>query len=117
MYTRSSSEFVFNPKATMTLVSGRTFINEVVPLDGFSYRDCTFINVKLKYNGTTPIDFGYDKFKGSTNITTDNPAIVQTFGWLGGIGFIPPNIPILGPDGHPIDSIQRPDLQQSTKPQ
>jgi hypothetical protein len=43
----------YNPDVNnpLKIVSGQTFENADVPLDGYSYNDCTFINSCLLYDG------------------------------------------------------------------
>lgn len=55
-------------------IIGKTFINERVLLDGHSYTNCTFQNVRLIYNGTAPFDLVNITFKGAV-IASDKPKI------------------------------------------
>lgn len=55
-------------------VIGKTFQNERVPLDGYSYSRCTFYNVSFVYNGTTTLQFTNCTVKGFT-VRSDNPAV------------------------------------------
>jgi hypothetical protein len=38
------------------LVSGHSFVNETVEIDGKSFRNCSFENVRLMFHGTAPVD-------------------------------------------------------------
>jgi len=38
--------------------------NEKVPLDGYDYEYCHFVNVTFVYNGTTPIQFNHNRISG-----------------------------------------------------
>ncbi|HWF59402.1 MAG TPA: hypothetical protein VN666_03730 [Nitrospira sp.] len=42
-------------------INSKTFRNEVVILDGKSYRDCTFIDVTFQYDGNAPFEFTHNK--------------------------------------------------------
>lgn len=67
------------------VVTGETFINETIPLDGVQYDHCKFENPKFIYNGTTPLRFSNNKVDGKTILTSDNPAIDGA--WLLMVGF------------------------------
>jgi len=70
-------------------IAGKTFRNERVPLDGFSYVNCKFVNVTLVYNGEAPYDLVGNTFVGSRWIETESPSIeafvtlLDTFGFIG----------------------------------
>jgi archaellum component FlaF (FlaF/FlaG flagellin family) len=76
-HNKSISEVQFtkwpDPYQPITVV-GKTFLNEKVPLDGYSYTHCTFNNVTFTYNGTTTIQVSDSTIKGFT-IKSDNPAV------------------------------------------
>jgi hypothetical protein len=74
-------------------VINRTFHNQEVALDGFSYTGCKFYNVTFVYNGTTPVQFSNNEVYGSW-IKTDNPAISGAVLLLKGLGYIPKEVPI-----------------------
>lgn len=58
------------------IINKRTFQNEIVDLDGRSFRDCTFVNAKFMYRGDAPTEIvGTAVIEGSVIMTTDNPAI------------------------------------------
>ena len=58
-------------------VSGHNFVNESVALDGNSFDDCSFSNVKLVFHGTAPTEFRDNcRFGNSVTLTTDNPAVM-----------------------------------------
>ena len=62
-------------KATnKTPVIGKSFVNQEVPLDGFSYSDCTFRNVTLVFNGDAPFDLTNNTIEG-VYIRSANPAL------------------------------------------
>jgi hypothetical protein len=71
-----------------TVVVGKTFRNEIVPLDGYSYSNCKFYNVTLLYNGTTPIQFiGNDLY--GYRIRSKNPAVNGAFILAKGLDLLP----------------------------
>jgi hypothetical protein len=66
-------------KYQYTEVSGRTFRNETVLLDGFSFTNCTWEDVTFVYNGTAPTVFDCSWKKSDTfNIRTDHPSVKMT---------------------------------------
>jgi hypothetical protein len=58
-------------------VVGKTFRNEVVPLDDTEYTDCKFFNVKFLYNGTAPSRLLYNDIEGF-EVISSNPSISGT---------------------------------------
>jgi len=58
-------------------VAGKTFHDEVVPLDDNEYTDCKFINVKFLYNGTAPSRLLYNDIEGF-EVVSNNPSISGT---------------------------------------
>jgi hypothetical protein len=62
-----------------TDISGRTYRNETVLLDGFSFTNCTWEDVTFVYNGTAPTVFDCRwRTTGVFNIRTENPAVKMT---------------------------------------
>jgi hypothetical protein len=57
------------------VIIGRTFRNEKVILDNYSYSNCVFENVTLQYDGTTAITLVNNTFSGSLQVISDNPAV------------------------------------------
>jgi hypothetical protein len=58
------------------IVSNHRFTNELVEVDGKSFRDCSFVNAKLMFHGIAPTEFvGTSSFDNSVVLTSDNPAI------------------------------------------
>ena len=49
------SSLEWNNDRNHTTISGKTFTNEIVRLDGYVYENCTFEHVTLKYDGTESI--------------------------------------------------------------
>jgi len=58
-------------------VAGKTFRNEIVPLDDTEYTDCKFFNVKFLYNGTAPSRLLYNDIEGF-EVVSNNPSISGT---------------------------------------
>jgi hypothetical protein len=70
-----------------TLVTRKRFVNERVPLDSHSYRDCTFENVTFLFNGTGRIEeFTHNIIVGRLRMHSDSPVVFQTIGLLQGLG-------------------------------
>ena len=88
------------------VVTGKRFRNERVPLDGFSYTGCDFVNVTFVYNGTTPIQLSNNRISGFW-VGSDNVAISGTWMLAAGLGLIRQDILLNMPPGN---IIQRPNL-------
>ena len=56
-------------------VINKEFMNERVLLDGHSYSNCVFRNVKFIYNGTAPFDLSHNDIYGPIVIKSENPKI------------------------------------------
>lgn len=56
----------------LTKVSGKTFVNQTVDIDGMAYENCKFVNVKLMFHGKKSFLIAHDDFVGPLAITTDN---------------------------------------------
>jgi hypothetical protein len=61
-------------------VVGKTFRNEIVPLDGRSYSNCQFFNVTFEYNGTGPVQLLNNAFHGDVRFTSANPRTATAMG-------------------------------------
>lgn len=79
-----------NPYAPIAVIN-QSFENQTVPLDGYSYNDCTFKNVTFTYNGTTAPQISGSSFD-HVLLHTDNPAVVGTMVVAEGIGMLRPNV-------------------------
>jgi hypothetical protein len=69
---------VYNNDTKLKRVAHRVFKNEVVPLDGMEYIDCTFENITFYYNGTTRISLVSPNITSGPRFRTDNKSIVAT---------------------------------------
>lgn len=83
------------------LITGKTFVNETVPLDGFHYDRCKFINVTLEYNGDTPIQLTKSEFSGAV-IKSKNPSVEATMSLLKNLNYFRPGITFYGSDNQAI---------------
>jgi hypothetical protein len=99
--TPSTYPFIWHADAPLTYVTKRFFQNEVVPLDGMSYKYCVFRHVTFKFNGTGPMQVEDDVIQGDTGMTTENPAVLAAIATASVIGYPPPQN-IIGPDGRRI---------------
>jgi hypothetical protein len=71
---REDEPFQFDPR--IEAVVGKKFKNETISVDGQSYRNTTFENVTLLYNGVAPWEFATGVvFKGDITLRTENPSI------------------------------------------
>jgi hypothetical protein len=91
-------------------IVGKYFENQKIYLDDDGYSDCTFRNVTFVYNGTHKLDFSHNTVLGTYTIGTDNPSINGSLVLLRGLNLL--NIPLIGPDGKPLEGVQ-----QNFKPQ
>jgi len=73
---------IYNNDTKLKRVAHRVFKNEVVPLDGMEYIDCTFENITFYYNGTTRISLVSPNITGGPRFRTDNKSIVATLAFL-----------------------------------
>ena len=93
------SEFIYNEDAKMPTIRGKSFRNEVVPLDGREYVDCTFTNVTLQYNGTTPIRLVTNRFQGTLGVRTSNRSIANAGVLFKATGIFKSEVPINDVEG------------------
>jgi hypothetical protein len=92
-----------------TLVNGKHFVNEVVPLDGFDYTDCVFEHVTLEYKGTRPIQLRDNTFVSPFRIKLDDPSLLMVAALAEGLGTYP--VEVLGPDDKPMSQITKPTIR------
>lgn len=92
----------FDKDRTLVEITGRTFRNEKVLLDGHKYTDCTFDNVTFTYNGTALVAFTHNTINGNIVIESDNPSVVGTMDLVRGLGMVRNDIPVfVGPNWTP----------------
>lgn len=70
----------------ISVVSQR-FVGEQIPVDGYSYSNCVFINATFIYNGTTPVQISGCRIVNAT-MTSRNPAVSGTVIMLQGLGVL-----------------------------
>jgi hypothetical protein len=63
------------PPRVLEVVSGKTFIGQMVEIDGKRFEYCTFERVTLMYHGTAAYEFVNASWKDSIFLRTDNVAI------------------------------------------
>lgn len=80
-------------------ISRKTFKGENVLVDGREFVECTFDNVTLIYNGTTPPRFTGNTFIGRTMLSSNNYAIDGIMGILELLRYLPQNSHITLPEG------------------
>lgn len=73
----SPSRYVSIPFNKLQQVNDKTFMNEEVSLDGKAFRNCTFINVKLRYEGHKNLEMVGNTFEGSRIIVTSSHPITN----------------------------------------
>ena len=89
-------------------VKYRSFSNERVLLDGHSYTDCTFTNVKFVYNGTAAFNFNHNTLRAGFSITSESDAVAATFLFLQGFGYLKEGVPLLGENEKPLERVNPP---------
>jgi hypothetical protein len=73
------------PQALKT-ISGVTFQNETVRLDGMDYQFCTFDNVTFQYDGTATFSFQHNQLIGRVNFESESDSVNATMLMLAGLG-------------------------------
>jgi hypothetical protein len=94
----------------LTSVIGKSFKNQKVVLDGFSYSDCSFENITFEYSGGT-FALTHNHISGGMLFSTKNEAIDAFIQLINAFGFL--KIPVLGPQG--VISPSNPVLPQDNK--
>ena len=72
----------------MKPVVNKEFRNETVKLDGKSFVDCRFINVRFLYNGTMPTQFSNCTRPAGEReyiLQTDNPLVMTAHELIGAL--------------------------------
>jgi hypothetical protein len=95
-------QFPFTEKSPsqQELVMNRHFLNETIDIDGKHFMGCTFVNVKLRYNGTSNFSLTNVHFQGFPIVTSDNPGVESGFMLLKSLGMT--DVPFLL-NGVPLD--------------
>jgi hypothetical protein len=106
----NANTFIFNADAKLKEVKNKTFINERVPLDGHSYKDCIFTNVKFVYNGTSRTEITRSSFNGLIGTYSDNPTVSSTIDMMKGLGFTIDGFQIMD-DGKPSTNVTSPKIK------
>ncbi|MCO6419679.1 hypothetical protein JYK14_26435 [Siccirubricoccus sp. KC 17139] len=88
------------PYSPITII-GKTFRNERVILDGYSYVRCKFTNVTFVYNGTTPVQLSNNVIQGCF-VASDMAAISGAWALLKGLNFIKDTIAFEMPPGNVV---------------
>jgi hypothetical protein len=78
-----------------TLITGKTYRNEEVILDGYAYSNCEFYNVTFVYNGTTPIHFSNNKVFGPKIFKSDNDSVLGAWTMVAGFGALKSEVQLL----------------------
>jgi hypothetical protein len=84
------------------VVSGQTFRNREVLLDGTYYINSEFFGVTFKFNGTAPVFMSYDRVVAPLLISSDNPVVTATAQWLYSMGYIRGDVVLLNASGKPM---------------
>lgn len=80
------------------VVTHKHFQNEIILMDGYDYEDCTFVNVKLKYNGGRGV-FNYNTVDGAV-FTSDKAEVMDAWILMAKAGLL--KYPAFTTDGTPI---------------
>jgi len=76
-------------------VTGKTFRNQKVIMDGKAFYDCTFDHVEFEYNGTAPSQMYGAKFDG-IGFVSQSREVNGAFVIMKGLGLLNPNIDLSG---------------------
>lgn len=105
VWYRQSQDTAFADEPPKEVVRSKTFVNEIVDLDGKGYEDCTFIDVTFRYNATAAFQFSHNRVNGPFVITTDSQRVAAVVELLKGMGLT--DVPLLtGDDRHPVPNVQ-----------
>jgi hypothetical protein len=104
-------QFIFND-APLIDIRNRKYTNEKIILDGHSYTDCMFTNVKFVYNGTAPFRFTHNEVYGMPNISSGNPSVLMSFYLMEGFGLTKEGILLRGENEKLLDNIKRPETNK-----
>jgi len=85
-------------KMSKTPIVGKTFTNQRILLDGYSYNNCRFTNVTLVYNGTAPFDLANNTFDGLLLVSSDGPEIMAIIITMKELGLLRPDLKIIKSD-------------------
>ena len=94
-------------------IIGRTYRNERVELDGFSYSNCKFIHVTFVFRGEKPFDLAHNSIEGPYNIDAPSERLQMFLILLRALNYLNPEAEIYGPDG---EREGRPDNPEPDKP-
>ncbi len=92
---RSQAAFTFEDSFKIEQIVGRNFSDEVVDVDGKSFRYCHFHNVKFKYVGHAAFGMEHCGFSGALLVVTDNPSITGAWALAKALGMMP-QVPFMG---------------------
>ncbi len=70
------------------VIRGVRFANQKVLLDGYEYVGCEFVNVTFAYNGSTPIRMQNNRIAMPFLLSSENPTVLATIGWLYGLDLV-----------------------------
>jgi len=94
-----------NSALPLTVITGRNFLNERVPLDGMEYQYCTFSHVTFVYNGGI-VDFHDNTINGPIRLVTGRSTLYRTFMLLRGLDAIKADFSVLGPNLTPLQEVE-----------
>ena len=102
---KHSVQFAYSNIPTLKDIHDKAYINEIVDVDGRSFRHCTFQNVTLRWQGRSQFEFLDNNFTQPIRFVSDNPAVTGAWSLAGGLGAMP-NSRLLNHDGSPATNIQ-----------
>jgi hypothetical protein len=70
----------FDKDTKLETIIGRTYSNQTLHIDGYEFRDCTFLNVTFIYEGKAPFLFIDAHFGNMIGFGSPNPAINLALG-------------------------------------
>lgn len=100
----------FDPNPKLDPVVNKTFVNEIVVLDGKDFTHCTFENVSFVVTGQRVFAISHSTFRGLQTIRIKNPMFVPLIALQKAIGLIKDDTRIFGEEGlERIESPRMPD--------
>lgn len=73
-YFNRTPQFKRLPQDELVLVEGKTFVNEVIDVDGKLFDHCQFVNIRFNVAGKHNTAFTNDNFYGTIVLHTDSSA-------------------------------------------
>ena len=87
-------------------VIGKTFLNEIVNVDGKAFTDCNFSGVQLRFEGKASFSITHSNFE-KINVTTSDPRIWGAWALAKATGMMPQSN-LLDHERKPVQNVKNP---------